>query len=33
MLEENISYKTGGEKVNLSDIVIDKIYRSSVVRS
>lgn len=27
LLEENISYKTGGEKVNLSDIVIDKIYR------
>ena len=27
LLEENISYKKGGEKVNLSDIVIDKIYR------
>jgi hypothetical protein len=27
LLEENISYKIGGEKVNLSDIVIDKIYR------
>lgn len=27
LLEENISYKKGGEKVNLQDIVIDKIYR------
>jgi len=27
LLEENISYRDGGEKVNLSDIVIDKIYR------
>ncbi len=27
LLEENISYKKGGEKVNLHDIVIDKIYR------
>jgi uncharacterized protein (UPF0248 family) len=27
LLEENISYKIGGEKVNLRDIVIDKIYR------
>ena len=26
-LEENISYKIDGEKVNLRDIVIDKIYR------
>jgi len=27
LLEENISYRDGGERVNLSDIVIDKIYR------
>lgn len=27
LLEENISYKKGGEKVDLNDIVIDKIYR------
>lgn len=27
LLEENISYKKNGEKVNLHDIVIDKIYR------
>lgn len=27
LLEENISYKKGGEKVNLHDIVIDKTYR------
>ncbi|WP_205313950.1 phosphoribosylpyrophosphate synthetase [Pedobacter nanyangensis] len=27
LLEEHISYRDGGEKVNLSDIVIDKIYR------
>ena len=27
LLEENISYKIDGEKVNLRDIVIDKIYR------
>lgn len=27
LLEENISYKIGGEKINLHDIVIDKIYR------
>lgn len=27
LLEENISYRDGGDKVNLSDIVIDKIYR------
>ncbi|WP_343532928.1 phosphoribosylpyrophosphate synthetase [Pedobacter sp.] len=27
LLEENISYRDGGEKVNLSDIIIDKIYR------
>jgi len=27
LLEENISYRDGGEMVNLSDIVIDKIYR------
>lgn len=27
LLEENISYKKDGEKVNLSDIVIDKTYR------
>jgi hypothetical protein len=27
LLEENISYKKGGEKINLHDIVIDKIYR------
>lgn len=27
LLEENISYKKGGEKVDLKDIVIDKIYR------
>lgn len=27
LLEENISYKKDGEKVNLHDIVIDKIYR------
>ncbi|WP_228411382.1 hypothetical protein [Epilithonimonas vandammei] len=27
LLEENISYKIDGDKVNLSNIVIDKIYR------
>ena len=27
LLEENISYKKGGENVDLNDIVIDKIYR------
>lgn len=27
LLEEHISYKEGGEKVNISDIVIDKVYR------
>ncbi len=27
LLEENISYKKDGEKVNISDIVIDKVYR------
>lgn len=27
LLEENISYKKGGERVDLNDIVIDKIYR------
>lgn len=27
LLEEYISYTPGGEKVNLSDIVIDKVYR------
>lgn len=27
LLEENISYKKGGEQVHLDDIVIDKIYR------
>lgn len=27
LLEENISYVKGGEEVNLSDIVIDRIYR------
>ena len=27
LLEENISYRDGGERVNLSDIIIDKIYR------
>jgi len=27
LLEENISYKKGGEKVDLNDIIIDKIYR------
>jgi len=27
LLEENISYRDGGDEVNLSDIVIDKIYR------
>jgi ribosomal protein S8 len=27
LLEENVSYKIDGDKVNLSNIVIDKIYR------
>jgi len=27
LLEEHISYKKDGEKVNISDIVIDKVYR------
>jgi len=27
LLEEHISYKEGGEKVNITDIVIDKVYR------
>jgi len=27
LLEEHISYKEGGEKVNISDIIIDKVYR------
>lgn len=27
LLEENISYKKGGEKVEITDIVIDKVYR------
>lgn len=27
LLEENISYTKGGEKVDLNDIVIDRIYR------
>jgi len=27
LLEENVSYKIDGDKVNLSIIVIDKIYR------
>ncbi|MBC9811950.1 hypothetical protein H9Y05_05610 [Crocinitomicaceae bacterium CZZ-1] len=27
LLEENISYIAGGEKVELTDIVIDRIYR------
>lgn len=27
LLEEHVSYKEGGEKVNLGDIIIDKIYR------
>ncbi len=29
LLEENISYREGGEKVDLKDIIIDKIYRFS----
>lgn len=29
LLEENLSYKKGGEPVDLKDIVIDKIYRFS----
>src|SRR5690606_36218066 len=29
LLEIHDSYKTGGEKVDLNDIVIDKIYRFS----
>lgn len=27
LLEEHVSYKEDGEKVNISDIVIDKVYR------
>lgn len=27
LLEKNISYRKDGEKINLHDIVIDKIYR------
>ncbi len=27
LLEEHISYKKGGDKVDISDIVIDKVYR------
>jgi hypothetical protein len=27
LLEENISYLKGGDKVDLSDIVIDRVYR------
>ncbi len=29
LLEENLSYKKGGEPVDLNDIVIDKTYRFS----
>lgn len=27
LLEENISYKKGGEKIHLDNLIIDKIYR------
>jgi hypothetical protein len=31
LLEENLSYSQNGEEVDLNDIVIDKVYRFSVM--